>query len=45
MKSGVKYKSIYIKLFIIEKAFKITFKRIIKFTKNIWVFLNNQAII
>ena len=28
-------------LFAIEKAFKITFKRITKFTKNIWVFLDS----
>ena len=28
-------------LFVIKKAFKIAFKRITKFTKNIWVFLNN----
>ena len=28
-------------LFAIEKAFKIAFKKIIRFTKNIWVFLNS----
>ena len=33
------------KLFAIKKAFKIVFKRITKFTKNIWVFLNSQATI
>ena len=32
-------------LFAIEKAFKITFKKIIKFIKNIWIFSNNQAAI
>ena len=32
-------------LFTIEKAFKIVFKRITKFTKNIWVFLDSQAAI
>jgi hypothetical protein len=32
-------------LFAIEKAFKIAFERITKFTKNIWVFSNSQAAI
>jgi hypothetical protein len=32
-------------LFTIEKAFKIAFERITKFTKNIWVFSNSQAAI
>ena len=32
-------------LFAIEKAFKIAFKKIIKFTKNIWIFLDSQAAI
>jgi len=32
-------------LFTIEKAFKIAFERITKFTKNIWVFSNSQATI
>ena len=32
-------------LFAIEKAFKIAFEKIIKFTKNIWVFSNSQAAI
>ena len=33
------------KLFAIEKAFKIAFEKITKFIKNIWIFLNSQAII
>src|SRR5204862_2889522 len=33
------------KLFAIEKAFKIAFERINKFTKNIWVFSDSQAAI
>src|SRR5438045_1930534 len=33
------------KLFVIKKAFKIAFKRINKFTKNIWVFSDSQAAI
>jgi len=32
-------------LFAIEKAFKIAFERITKFTKNIWIFSNSQAAI
>ena len=32
-------------LFAIEKAFKIAFEKITKFTKNIWIFSNNQAAI
>ena len=28
-------------LFAIEKAFKIAFERITKFTKNIWIFLDS----
>ena len=32
-------------LFAIEKAFKIAFKKISKFTKNIWIFSNSQAAI
>ena len=32
-------------LFAIEKAFKIAFKKITKFIKNIWIFSNSQAII
>ena len=32
-------------LFAIEKAFKIAFEKITKFTKNIWVFSNSQAAI
>ena len=32
-------------LFAIEKAFKIAFERITKFTKNIWVFSDSQAAI
>ena len=32
-------------LFAIEKAFKIAFKRINKFTKNIWIFSDSQAAI
>ena len=32
-------------LFAIEKAFKIAFKKIIKFTKNIWIFSNSQTVI
>ena len=34
-----------VELFTIEKAFKIAFERITKFTKNIWVFLDSQAAI
>ena len=34
-----------VKLFIIEKAFKIAFKKITRFTKNIWIFSNSQAAI
>ena len=30
---------------MIEKAFKITFEKIIKFTKNIWIFSDSQAAI
>jgi len=33
------------KLFAIEKAFKIAFEKITKFTKNIWIFSNSQAAI
>ena len=33
------------KLFVIEKAFKIAFKKISRFTKNIWIFSDNQAAI
>ena len=33
------------KLFAIEKAFKIAFKKITRFTKNIWIFSNSQAAI
>ena len=33
------------KLFAIEKAFKIAFKKITKFIKNIWIFLDSQAAI
>ena len=32
-------------LFAIEKAFKIAFEKITKFTKNIWIFSNSQAAI
>ena len=32
-------------LFAIEKAFKIAFKKITKFIKNIWIFSNSQAAI
>ena len=32
-------------LFVIEKAFKIAFEKITKFTKNIWIFSNSQAAI
>ena len=32
-------------LFAIKKAFKIAFKKITKFTKNIWIFSNSQAAI
>ena len=32
-------------LFTIEKAFKITFEKITRFTKNIWIFSNSQAAI
>ena len=32
-------------LFTIEKAFKIAFERITKFTKNVWIFSNSQAAI
>ena len=34
-----------VKLFAIEKAFKIAFKKITKFIKNIWIFLDSQAAI
>ena len=30
-----------IKLFTIKKAFKITFEKIIRFIKNIWIFLDS----
>ena len=33
------------KLFAIKKAFKRTFKKITRFIKNIWIFLNSQAVI
>ena len=32
-------------LFAIEKAFKIAFEKITRFTKNIWIFSNSQAAI
>jgi len=33
------------KLFAIKKAFQIAFEKITRFTKNIWIFSNNQAVI
>ena len=32
-------------LFVIKKAFKIAFKKMSRFTKNIWIFSNSQAAI
>jgi len=32
-------------LFAIEKAFKIAFEKITRFTKNIWIFSDSQAAI
>ena len=32
-------------LFAIKKAFKIAFKKLLRFTKNIWIFSNSQAAI
>src|SRR5436190_22021691 len=34
-----------VELFAIEKAFKIAFEKITRFTKNIWIFSNSQAAI
>ena len=42
---GLNIKVFNAELFAIKKAFKITFKRITKFTKNVWIFSNNQAAI
>ena len=42
---GLNIKVFNAELFAIEKAFKIAFEKIIKFTKNIWIFSNSQAAI
>ena len=42
---GLNIKIFNAELFAIEKAFKIAFEKISKFTKNIWIFSNSQAAI